>query len=275
MRTVIHFLGVAVVATLVPLCNAVPITGNPGGWDGVDHEAFPSGIFPLIQNVTIPDLPPGEMWQVESVTLTAWKTSSSTAAGWEVYLAPGGFTNGQAWVDASPGGANTAVGHAVFAGPVAVDDVAYPGIVSNSTTATVDFDAPILLTGGAYYLDIRPTGGSVMKIARDGGNNTYAGGAEGYFQPSGPSVGINANHDLVFELNGFNLPELGDPEITQALSIELFAADGLLYRLESSTNMAGEVWDDTGSRLLGSGETDAFLQPLGVPSSMVYRVVIE
>ena len=255
--------------------TGVPITGNPGSWNHVDHEASPAGLFPMIQNVTILDLPPGEVWEVVSVTLTAWKPSSSTATGWEVFLAPGGFTNNQAWVDASPAGANTALGHACFAGPVAVDDVAYPGIVTNFTTATVDFAVPILLTGGAYYLDIRPTGGTHMKFARDGGINSYAGGEEGYFQPGGPSVGINPNHDLVFGLYGIDRPELGAVEVSQALRMEFLAADGWLYRLETSTPMAGDVWNETGARLLGNGETNAFFLPFGTPTSTVYRVLIE
>ena len=265
------------VTALAPMSQAVvPITGNPGSWNNVDHQEFPNDIFPIIQNVTIPALPEGETWQIESVTLTAWKPSSSTATGWEVYLAPGHFTNNAPWVDASPPGANTAHGHASYAGPVAIDDVAYPGDATNTTTATADFDAPILLTGGAYYLDIRPTGGAQMKIARDGGVNSYAGGEQGYFIPSGPpTVGINPNHDLVFELSGYHIPLLGAPEVGEALRIEVITASGLLYRLESSTNLAGNVWDDTGACLFGSGGTDVFYQAIGASSSTVYRAVIE
>lgn len=207
MKTIICGLTAVVVAALAPMAGATVITGNQGSWGNNDFESAPSGIFPLIQNITIPAPPSGTAWQVDSVTLTSWRASSGTSTGWEVYLAPGGFANGDPWVDASPGGANTAIGHASFGGPLGVDDTPWPGPFPGATVNTVSFDASFTATPGSYYLDIRPTGGSGLNLARDAAANTYPGGAEGYFQPSGPSVGINPNHDLIFQIEGIAIPE--------------------------------------------------------------------
>lgn len=226
MKTILSSLTVAAVTALVPMSGVADlVTGNPGVWASNDWEAFPSGIFPLTQNITVPaSSDPSGLWLAESVTLTSWRPSSSVATGWRVYLAPDHFAHNDPWVDAAPAGANTALGHASFGGPLGVDDTAWPGPITGATTDTANFDTPFQLAPGLYHLQIEPIG-AVVNLARDNAANTYAGGEEGYFQPAGPSVGINANHDLVFSVSGTPIPE---PSM-----IGLLACGGLLLGLRS------------------------------------------
>ena len=78
-----------------------------------------------------------------------------------------------------------------------------------------------------------------------------------------------ANLDVVIPI-----PEIGGPVATEVFGFELFTADGLVYRLESTTNLVGGSWVDTGARILGNSQTNTFFDPAGFSTSKTYRVGI-
>ena len=79
-----------------------------------------------------------------------------------------------------------------------------------------------------------------------------------------------ANLDVVLPA-----PEIiGSPVATEVFGFELFTADGLVYRLESTTNLVGGSWVDTGARILGNSQTNTFFDPAGFSTSKTYRVGI-
>jgi len=191
MRTTI-ILSVAV-ALMMTVANAALITGNPGSWAGSDGEAAQYGWCPVFENITVGDPGGGQAYQAESVTLTVWGATSEFSA----YLLPGTVVAGDFWDNRG-----SAIATGTLGGPFGAD-------AAHATTVTVTFNTPAVLAAGKYYLELWPGGDAKgLTYARDGGTNSYPGGEEAYLNgaPSPWQVGVNANYDLVFRLDGTVVP---------------------------------------------------------------------
>lgn len=208
MRTTI-ILSVAV-AMMMTVANAALITGNPGSWGGGDGEAAMYGWCPVFENITVGDPGSGQAYQAESVTLTVWGATSEFSA----YLLPG-------TVVAGPFADNrgSAIATGTLSGPFGAD-------AAHATTVTVTFNTPAVLAAGKYYLEMWPGGDSFgLSYARDGGANSYPGGEEAYLNGAVWDIGVNANYDLVFSLNGTVVP------IPEPATLALLGLGGLAVLL--------------------------------------------
>lgn len=209
VRTMVSMACVVAFAVLFPLTAAGDlITGNfgqVGTWNSADCEAMNEATpdFPAFQTLAIPDPGPGLFYQVTGVTTQPYFThdTDASSAGLAWWLISGTLTHQQAYVDNRA----SAVAFGTYNSPVPTDAV-------NAVPLTIAATTSALVSSGSYYLEFRPVNlgeaAGYLRLARDGGNNTYANGCDAY-RRSGytQEVMLNTSHDNFFAVEGIVVPE--------------------------------------------------------------------
>ena len=213
MRKFTWLMMVVAVFAMASFLPADVITGNHtasfSSWDGVDSGAINedgrNGTSPVpeIQNITVTN---GKAYQVESITATYKRTWqwSGWAGDIHIYIIPGKISTGT-FSDV----VTQALGHASFES----ESLPY----DTWTTRTVDFDSAFEISAGDYHIEWRMDGlpapnndyDQTVRIARDGGNDTYLNGLsydEGYRHAGTGSWVVDDNVDLFFDINGSAVP---------------------------------------------------------------------